>query len=116
MRIINALALFLLASSSVNAEIISGPFKDKAECAAFATLSGYDNRITPEQKWAMYDKTLKEFAQLRQNLLGTSRFITEYNYEMNIATIRATDMVNLIKGERENAAVQLWNKYRCGSK
>ncbi|HGK5003723.1 TPA: hypothetical protein ACJ2ZB_004488, partial [Yersinia enterocolitica] len=110
MKIRCVLTIFLfILSASVSAEIISGPFKDKAECAAFATLSGYDNRISSAQKWGMYEKTLREFDELRPNLRGSARFISEYNYEMNLAAIRATDMVISIKGSRENAAVHLWN-------
>ncbi|KPR40135.1 hypothetical protein AN672_31395, partial [Citrobacter freundii] len=48
-------AFFLLTSYSASAEVIAGPFKDKAECAAFATLAGYDNRISSAQKWGMYE-------------------------------------------------------------
>ncbi|ECS3778081.1 hypothetical protein AB5J03_004465 [Yersinia enterocolitica] len=109
-------ALFLLTSYAASAEVISGPFKDKAECAAFATLAGYDNRISSEQKWGMYESSLRSFDEMRPNLRGSVRFISEYNYEMNVAAIRATDMVIAIKGKRESAAVKLWNQNDCSSK
>ena len=35
---------------------------------------------------------------------------------MNVAAIRATDMVIAIKGKRESAAVKLWNQNDCSSK
>ncbi|AYD46136.1 hypothetical protein [Yersinia rochesterensis] len=109
-------AFFLLTSYAASAEVISGPFKDKAECAAFATLAGYDNRISSAQKWGMYESSLRSFDEMRPNLRGTVRFISEYNYEMNVAAIRATDMVIAIKGKRESAAVKLWNQNACSSK
>ena len=64
----------------------------------------------------MYESSLRSFDEMRPNLRGTVRFISEYNYEMNVAAIRATDMVIAIKGKRESAAVKLWNQNACSSK
>ena len=103
-----AVAIWLILASSAQAVMLSGNVKDLAECAAYATIAGYDNRISADQKWNSYNQALEEYAQMRPNESG-ARLVVLFTEEMNR---HAIDAAIATKGNPA-AAIARWNVKHC---
>lgn len=111
--------LFLAAALAItafntNAAVMSGPFKDVATCAAYASIAGYDSRIISEQKWAAYGKSFTLYTKLGRNEQG-ERLVNAYTSEFTNQVIAAMNEVQKMKGSQEEVALKLWNKNGCAA-
>ncbi|CAM6855056.1 hypothetical protein [Citrobacter sp. Cpo107] len=108
---ITAAVIGLMLAGNAQAVVISGPVKDLGECAAYATIAGYDNRITSNDKWSAYSMALAAYLQLGRNEQG-ERLVISFTEEMNRNTI---DAMKETKGNPA-AAVAKWNAKQCAAK
>lgn len=108
-------AAMAVTAFNTNAAVMSGPFKAVATCAAYASIAGYDSRITSAQKWAAYGKSFTLYTKLGYNEQG-ERLVNAYASEFTNQVISSMNDVRKVKGSQEEVAVKLWVKNGCAAR